>query len=124
MVKGMLQTLEASLGAVALLSVLLLINQPQETESISLSRITYECLQDLVQDGNLFYYSENLLEANLKTSLQTCIPATADIAVRICMTAVCTTTVPGDRDVFSVSYLVAGSTNYNPSIVNVWVWLK
>ena len=123
MVKGFIKTMEASIAIVLILvSIVFLFTQVKAYEP-QVSDAGYNCLKNLDDRGKLSYYAENGLEANLNSDLRGCVPPLFNYAVEICTTPRCITTLPSDRAVSLSSYLIAGDNSFNPTLVNLWIWL-
>ena len=126
--KATVHTIEAIIGTLILLVGVMSIYPIQETEEFYFSDEGYRCLEHLDQEGLLRYYVYNNLINDMNNSLRSCLPGISDYTFQICPSLPCTATFPSNKSTFLSSYLIAGdnkaSTNYDPRIINLWVWLK
>jgi len=122
--KGIFKTLEAVLGVILILIVITSVYPIQSRTDVQLSDTAYNCLKYLDDKTVLRYYAMNNLESDLNDDIEDCLPNTMNFTARICSTTTCTANVPEDLPVFLSSYLIAGNTYIDPTLVNLWVWSK
>ncbi len=122
MVKGFVQTLESSIGAVLILSmVILLYSYQPAVPEMQLLQKGYDCLENLDNTGYLRYYAFNNL-TELENNIDNCLPATTEFKIRICDTEDCSTNLPDNKTIILASYLISGYESPQPSLINLWVW--
>ena len=114
MVKGFVQTLEAVIAVTLILFSILFIYSGQ-VESKDFSEQSFRCLEYLDKKGTL--RSVERLEEDLRI----CLPPTVDFIVKICESPKCSATVP-EKTVSLSSYIIAGYTEPDPRLINLWVW--
>lgn len=123
--KATIYTLEAVLSAVIILAGISLIYPFREQREIQITETSYSCLKNLDQKGLLKYYVSNNMEDELNNNLKSCLPAITNFTFEICTTPTCSSnSLPNDRTIHSSAYLVAGYNEFNPKLINLWVWLK
>jgi len=129
--RGTIHTIEAIIGALILLVGVMSIYPIEETREFYFSDQGYDCLKYLDQKGLLRYYIYNDLVDDLDDSLRSCLPLIADYKFQICSTLPCISPGEGPKGVRIIkrsSYLIAGenkaTTNYDPKLINLWIWLK
>ncbi len=126
--KATFHTIEAIIGTLILLVGVMSIYPIQDNEEIYFSDEGYECLKYLDQSGLLRYYVYNNLLNELNSTIRSCLPGITDYTFQICSSLPCTAGLPTDRSTFLSSYLIAGmnkgAVNYDPRMVNLWVWSK
>lgn len=123
--KGYIQTLEAVIAAIIILSALVYIFSLRATiPENSLYPNAYSCLKSLDDNGKLRYYAYNSLEDSLRNELRNCLPPLAEFNVRICKTNDCSYEVPQNKTVALTSYLISGDVEFQPNLINLWVWSK
>jgi hypothetical protein len=126
--KATVHTIEAIMGTLILLVGVISIYPIEERQEFYFSDEAYDCLKYLDNEGLLRYYIYNNLVDDLNNTLRSCLPGISDYTFQICSSLPCTTTLPSDKSTFLSSYLIAGENkatiNYDPRIINVWVWLK
>jgi hypothetical protein len=126
--KATIHTIEAIIGTLILLVGVMSIYPIEEREEFYFSDEGYDCLNYLDQKGLLRYYVYNNMLDDLNNSLRSCLLGISDYTFQICSSLPCTATIPTDRSTFLSSYLIAGEnkneTNYDPRMINLWMWLK
>lgn len=126
--RGTIHTIEAIIGALILLVGVMSIYPIEEPREFYFSDQGYNCLKYLDQKGLLRYYIYNDLIDDLNNSLKDCLPPISDYTFKICSTPSCTTTISSNKSIFLSSYLIAGenkvTTNYDPRLINLWIWSK
>ena len=122
--RATIHTIEAIIGTLILLIGVTSIYPIQGTEEPYFSDDGYSCLEYLDQQGLLRDYVHNNLTDSLNSSLESCLPPITEYTFKICESIPCTTDIPTDESVFLSSYVIAGGINYEPRIVNLWVWLE
>lgn len=126
--KATFHTIEAIIGTLILLVGVMSIYPIQNGEEFYFSDEGYDCLNYLDQRGLLRYYVYNNLLDELNSTIRSCLPGITDYMFQICSSLPCTANLPTDRSTFLSSYLIAGenkgAANYDPRMVNLWVWSK
>lgn len=122
--RATVHTIEAVIGTLILLVGVMSIYPISQGEELHLSENGYNCLKYLDDGGQLRNYVYNALTTDLNTSLKDCLPQATGYTFKICATMDCSDTVPTDRSVFLSSYILSGQKNYDPKIINLWVWMK
>jgi hypothetical protein len=122
--KATMHTIEAIIGTMILLVGVINIYPIQESQEFYFSDQSYDCLKYLDQGGLLRNNVYNNMIDDLNNSLRSCLPGIADYTFQICSSLPCTTTLPTDKSTFLTSYLMSGSSEYDPRIINLWVWMK
>lgn len=123
--KGYIQTLEAFIAAVIILSAMIYIfSSMSSPPQISLYSTAHDCLKYLDENGKLRYYAYNNQEDSLKNDLRSCLPGLADFEVKICKTADCGYQAPENKTVALASYLISGDVEFQSTLINLWVWSK
>jgi len=120
--KGFILTLEAGIAAVIMFSFLFVVIQLQAGEP-ELSRISYSCLKDLDNKGYLRFYALND-ENSLNQYLEDCLPTLSDFQIKVCNTSICPADNLPSKDIFLTGYIIAGDTEFNQTLINLWVWSK
>jgi hypothetical protein len=123
MVKGIVYTIEAVIGALLVLLGMMIIFPIQRQSTTGLSETGYFCLEYMDIKGTLRHYAVNDT-SELNNSLRNCLPASTDFAYKVCSSSDCIASVPVDRDVYATSYLIAGENSYNRLLINLWIWFK
>ena len=122
--RATVHTIEAVIGTLILLVGVMTIYPMNEGNDFYFSENGYNCLKYLDDSGQLRNYVYNGLTTDMNTSLRECLPQVTGYTFKICATADCSETLPTDRSVFLSSYLLSGQKNYDPRIINLWVWLE
>jgi hypothetical protein len=126
--KATVHTIEAIIGTLILLVGVMSIYPVEDRQEFYFSDEGYDCLRYLDQEGMLRYYVYNSMVDELNNTLRSCLPGISDYTFEICSSLSCTATLPADKSTFLSSYLIAGenkdTTNYDPRIINLWMWLK
>ena len=120
--KGFIKTLEAGIAIVLMLVSIAFLFTQRETHKTQISDVGYNCLKNLDNNGTLRYYSENNLEADLISDLRSCIPPLFNYSVKICTSSNCILQLPSSKEIFLSSYLIAGESSFEPTLINLWVW--
>ena len=124
MVKGVVQTLEATIGAVLILSTLVFLYSFQaDTTEINLLDKADACLKYLDNKGELRYYAFNGV-TTLETKVKDCLPGITDFDLKVCYTEQCNGDLPENKTVVLSSYIISGYDTVNPALINLWVWSK
>lgn len=120
--KGFIQTLEASIGAILILMIVVLLYSYQPTvPETQLLQVGYNCLDNLDNVGYLSYYA--LYDVTeLENKIEECLPPITDFKIKVCDTEECNTTTPANKTVVLASYLISGYNATQPSLINLWVW--
>ncbi len=121
MVKGLTYTLEAIIGSVIILLALSTYFTFTPISKISTS-IGYDCLREADNKNVLRYYAANNFIEDLNSFLRNCLPTTYDFKVKICNKLPCNETLPENKSITISSYLISGYTNFQPLLINLWVW--
>lgn len=103
--KGFINTIEAVIGAVIILSALMFLFQPQASQSQDMYQTTYDCLK----------YAKDY--SDFGTAFKGCIPSTYQFQYNICTTTDCPANLPENITVTSAEYILAG-----PKLIKVWVY--
>ncbi|MDD5416821.1 MAG: hypothetical protein PHU12_02485 [Candidatus Aenigmarchaeota archaeon] len=103
MVKGFVNTVEAVLGALIIMSVMIYLFPQQAIQEQSMHDITYNCLK----------YAKDY--SDLDAKLKECIPISYKYQYKICSSSDCSTTLP-EGTVTSADYITENS------LVRVWVY--
>ncbi len=123
--KGYLYTLEAMIAALLILSTLVFIYQPQQKTSFDFSILKdsgLACLKDLDNRGLLRYYALNNMTQQMRSSLQNCLPRTANFSVGLC-TDGCSLDVPKNKTSVAVYRFISGeAATFQPMTINLAMW--
>jgi len=123
--KATIHILEAVLGSIIILLGITFIYPVQEQREIQVSETAYNCFMNLDQKGLLKYYASNNMIGELNNDFKNCLPPITNFTFEICSTTTCSSnSIPLDRPVYATSYLISGYEDYNPKLINLWVWLK
>jgi hypothetical protein len=122
--KATVHTIEAVIGTLILIVGVMSIYPVNESRGFYFSDEGYSCMEYLDEAGLLRNYVYNGMTDEMNSSLRDCLPQVADYDFKICSTTSCVTTLPTDKSIFLSSYLLSGEKNYEPRIVNLWLWLN
>ena len=123
--KATAHTIEAIIGTLILLVGIISIYPIEDRQEFYFSDEGYNCLEYMDQQGLLRQYIYNNMADSMNSSLRSCLPGIADYTFEICSSLPCTTGLPENKTTFLSSYLIAGeSGNYDPRIINLWMWLR
>jgi hypothetical protein len=122
--KATVHTIEAVIGTLILIVGVMSIYPLNESRDFYFSDEGYNCLIYLDETGLLRNYVYNDMADEMNSSLSACLPQVVGYDFKICSATECTTTLPTDKSVFLSSYMLSGGNNYDPRIVNLWIWLK
>ena len=103
--KGITQVIEATLGAILILGVMVFLFSVQPIQEQDIHEISYNCLT----------YAKDFTDFDNK--LESCLPSSYDYEFRICSTTDCSITLPENKTVTSVDYINSG-----PELIRVWVY--
>ncbi len=108
--KGVVNTIEALIGAIMILGLMIFLFTPQPMQEPDMYRTSYTCLK----------YAKD--SENIKTSLDQCIPDTYKFDYRICETADCpasglVSSLPENTTIVSAEYIDSG-----PRLIKIWVY--
>jgi hypothetical protein len=120
--KGYVKTLEAGIAIVLILASIIFLFPEQTKKEPQIPDTGYDCLRYLDQKGLLSYYAENNLELELNSELRECIPPILEYKAKICTITDCDAILPTYKTIFLSSYLIAGESSFNPTLINLWIW--
>ena len=103
--KGVTQVIEATLGAILILGVMIFLFSAQPVQEQDIHEISYECLK----------YAKDFTD--FKDKLGSCLPGTYDYQFKICESIDCSTTLPENKTITVVDYIDSG-----PELIRVWVF--
>jgi len=116
-VKGMVQTLEATLAIIMIFTAIFVYSSYSQPEvDFNLSEKAYDCM---LSSNDLRYNAYNNIN-ELKSELVACLPPMVGVDVKLCSND-CSSDLP-DGDVYTVSYLFSGYNSVSPRILKIWVW--
>ena len=103
--KGFTQTLEAVIGVVIIIGVMLFLFSPVNIQEQDIHETAYSCLK----------YAKDFEDFDVK--LNECLPGTYQYQYRICEEISCSATLPENKTITAVDYINSG-----PEIIKVWVF--
>ncbi|MBU3905057.1 MAG: hypothetical protein KJ906_02840 [Nanoarchaeota archaeon] len=103
--KGVTQVIEATLGAIIILGLLMFLFTTQPVQEQDVHEISYKCLT----------YAKDFTDFNDK--LNSCLPSTYDYQFKICENIDCSVALPENQTITVVDYIDVG-----PKLIKLWVY--
>ena len=103
--KGVTQVIEATLGAIMILGLLIFLFSVQPVQELDIHELSYDCLT----------YAKDFTE--IKDKLDLCLPSTYKFELKICDSVECSVKLPENKTVTLVDYIESG-----PKIIKLWVY--